>query len=240
MSSNVPLSSRGEDDYLAIEAAVMETARGRWFLSEYASRNRAADTASILEALTELEQIVEPIRPPSVDRRLQDIVNMLAEARSASWQCASDGQGRPAHVRPLLAAENAVSAIRSTAAKIREVASQLRETGNQETSASVLDLYCSDLAGACDLEETALRRLTELAGLLSTIEEKLAAPPSDDASVPAAGDASTLNSGAVTSPTPSAPPMQPETREEPVASAPPRPDKAETRTPAALMFVNPS
>ena len=29
-----------EDDYAAIEAAVMETARGRWFLAEFARRLR--------------------------------------------------------------------------------------------------------------------------------------------------------------------------------------------------------
>jgi chemotaxis protein CheZ len=44
-----------EDDYDAIEAAVMETARGRWFLSEFARRTRAADTAALLAAIDRLE-----------------------------------------------------------------------------------------------------------------------------------------------------------------------------------------
>lgn len=38
-------------DYDAIEAAVMETARGRWFLTEYARRHRSADTETILAAI---------------------------------------------------------------------------------------------------------------------------------------------------------------------------------------------
>jgi hypothetical protein len=42
-------------DFDEIEAAVMETARGRWFLAEYARRNRSADTAAVLEALARLE-----------------------------------------------------------------------------------------------------------------------------------------------------------------------------------------
>jgi hypothetical protein len=42
-------------DFEEIEAAVMETARGRWFLAEYARRHRAADTAAVLEALARLE-----------------------------------------------------------------------------------------------------------------------------------------------------------------------------------------
>ena len=45
-------------DYDAIEAAVMETARGRWFLHEFARRNRNADTEAVLDALRELEKTV--------------------------------------------------------------------------------------------------------------------------------------------------------------------------------------
>lgn len=43
------------DDYEAIEAAVMDTARGRWFLAEFARRNRTADTQLLLQAIERLE-----------------------------------------------------------------------------------------------------------------------------------------------------------------------------------------
>ncbi|MEE1657201.1 hypothetical protein VB618_13410 [Microvirga sp. CF3062] len=42
-------------DFDTIEAAVMETARGRWFLKEYARRNRNADTQAVLESLERLK-----------------------------------------------------------------------------------------------------------------------------------------------------------------------------------------
>ncbi|MCC6982909.1 MAG: hypothetical protein IT535_06525, partial [Bauldia sp.] len=45
----------GDADFLAIESAVMETARGRWFLGEYARRHRATDTATVLDALRRIE-----------------------------------------------------------------------------------------------------------------------------------------------------------------------------------------
>lgn len=45
-------------DYDLIEDAVMETARGRWFLKEYARRVRAAETASLLGALQRIEALV--------------------------------------------------------------------------------------------------------------------------------------------------------------------------------------
>jgi hypothetical protein len=46
--------TRSDLDFDTIEAAVMETARGRWFLKEYGRRNRNADTQAVLEALHRL------------------------------------------------------------------------------------------------------------------------------------------------------------------------------------------
>lgn len=48
-------SSDCAGDYEEIERAVMESARGRWFLAEYAKRIRAQDTALILDAIQRLE-----------------------------------------------------------------------------------------------------------------------------------------------------------------------------------------
>ena len=47
-----------DSDFATIHAAVMETARGRWFLDEYARRNRMADTRMILDAMAKLEHAV--------------------------------------------------------------------------------------------------------------------------------------------------------------------------------------
>ncbi len=44
------------DEYEAIEAAVMETPRGRWFLAEYLRRHQHDETRRLLEALRKLMQ----------------------------------------------------------------------------------------------------------------------------------------------------------------------------------------
>ena len=44
------------DDYEAIEGAVMETVRGRWFLMEFARRSRARELSQIGETLARLER----------------------------------------------------------------------------------------------------------------------------------------------------------------------------------------
>jgi hypothetical protein len=47
-----------EEDFDAIEQAVLETERGRWFLAEYAVRNRKSETTSLLAAIAKLEKAV--------------------------------------------------------------------------------------------------------------------------------------------------------------------------------------
>jgi len=43
------------ESFESLEAAVLETQRGRWFLEEYARRQRSAETLAILEILKKLE-----------------------------------------------------------------------------------------------------------------------------------------------------------------------------------------
>lgn len=43
-----------DDDFDRIEAAVMETERGRWFLQEYARRLRALESAEVVAAIERL------------------------------------------------------------------------------------------------------------------------------------------------------------------------------------------
>jgi len=50
-------------DFEAIENAVMETARGRWFLSEYKKRHSTeqTDTPTLLDAINRLEKVITNI-----------------------------------------------------------------------------------------------------------------------------------------------------------------------------------
>jgi hypothetical protein len=47
-----------DDSFEAIEAAVVKTPKGRWFLDEYARRLRTSETSSILDAIKRLERAV--------------------------------------------------------------------------------------------------------------------------------------------------------------------------------------
>lgn len=47
-----------DEDFEAIEQAVLETERGRWFLAEYAARNRRSETSTLLTSIARLEKAV--------------------------------------------------------------------------------------------------------------------------------------------------------------------------------------
>ncbi|HHN73563.1 MAG TPA: hypothetical protein ENK13_05685, partial [Thermopetrobacter sp.] len=47
------------EDFEAIEAAVRETPRGRWFLAEFLRRHQARETRNLLHAVRRLEQTLE-------------------------------------------------------------------------------------------------------------------------------------------------------------------------------------
>jgi hypothetical protein len=88
-----PPKGLNEADYETIEAAVMETVRGRWFLAEFARRSRVDEMRQLLDAFAKLEQVVCEQRASAADpsirllvQRLKDVAQsldrMVAEMRA--------------------------------------------------------------------------------------------------------------------------------------------------------------
>src|SRR5476649_171405 len=79
-----PISARAtqpsEEDYDAISEAFMETSRGRWFLGEYAKRNRNADTSMVLDAVARIEENLAAQRQPAEDNGLAEALAAIASA----------------------------------------------------------------------------------------------------------------------------------------------------------------
>jgi hypothetical protein len=71
-------------DYETIEAAVTETVRGRWFLKEFARRQRGAEVKLMLDAMNRLETLVAARQtalppPPSADPSIRLMVQRIKE-----------------------------------------------------------------------------------------------------------------------------------------------------------------
>jgi hypothetical protein len=130
-----PISARAalpsEADYGAIREAFMETARGRWFLSEYAKRNRNADTTMVLDAVARIEQTIAAQKPAPA--------NELIESLGAIRAIVGEARASVAQAIGGLEAGDTLKAAQGGARIIREIAWTLRECGADVRICDLLD-----------------------------------------------------------------------------------------------------
>src|SRR5258708_16182937 len=96
ISSTPPLPA-AQSDYYCIYAALMDTARGRWFLREYARRNRSADTKLLLAAIERIEAVVRAERSKQAQ---QGFRSDLLEMSKAITRTRAEVAGSPADPPP--------------------------------------------------------------------------------------------------------------------------------------------
>ena len=142
-----PISARpvqpSEADYDAIRDAFMETSRGRWFLSEYAKRNRNADTGMVLDAVARIEEALAAQGPPAQDTRLAEA---LAAMRSAVDQAA---EAASAAFASLNLADH-VAPIRKGTRIIKEISWRWREIGADGRICDLIDSQVSAIEAGCE------------------------------------------------------------------------------------------
>jgi hypothetical protein len=110
-----------DNDYQAISDAFMETTRGRWFLTEYARRNRNADTAMVLAAVERIEttiaaqkQVASTAMRAESDEAMRAII---AQAKAG----ATGAIDRFAEAQVFAPAQRGLRIIREVAWRLREV-----------------------------------------------------------------------------------------------------------------------
>src|SRR6266540_2861278 len=93
------MSSSGDEgkafprhEYEAIEKAVMESARGRWFLQEFARRNRAADTLTLLDAIGRLQSALTGAQPGPAPLAAE-VISLALSIKSRRSEIATTGDG---------------------------------------------------------------------------------------------------------------------------------------------------
>jgi chemotaxis protein CheZ len=173
-----------EADYEAIEAAVVETNRGRWFLSEYARRNRHADTKMLLTAIDRLEAAIRGERTAeSVDRIRFDLVEMaraIARTKAEIAAIKPDGEqaGKFGEATEELdsivgATEAATSDILAAAEQIQEVAWTLREQGLEAEVCDLLDAKATAVYTACSFQDLTGQRTRKVIQVLRYLEGRI-------------------------------------------------------------------
>src|SRR6476660_538137 len=183
--ANLPVPAPiSEADYEAIEGAVMETARGRWFLAEYARRNRHADTTMLLKALDRIEAVVRGEHSvESVDRIRFDLVEMskaIARTKTeiAAMKPDADHHGKFGEATEELdsvvqATEAATSDILACAERIQEIAWTLREQGLDADICDLLDTKATEVYTACSFQDLTGQRTRKVIGVLRYLEGRI-------------------------------------------------------------------
>ncbi|WP_431204117.1 hypothetical protein ACQ86E_02990 [Bradyrhizobium betae] len=141
-----PMSARAaepnEQDYDAIREAFLETARGRWFLGEYAKRNRNADTRMVLDAVAKIEETLAAQRQPVVEDRLPEA---LVEIRRAVHEAETIAI---AAYDPT-AMEASLAAIPRGVRIIKEISWRWREIGADGRICDLIDSQLASIEAAC-------------------------------------------------------------------------------------------
>jgi chemotaxis protein CheZ len=183
--ANLPIPAPlSEVDYEQIEGAVMETARGRWFLAEYARRNRHADTTMLLKALDRIEASIGGKRSVEpVDRIRFDLIEMSRAIARTKTEIASikpdaDHHGKFGEASEELdsvvqATETATSDILACAERIQEMAWTLREQGVESEVCDLLDANATEVYTACSFQDITGQRTRKVIQVLRYLEDRI-------------------------------------------------------------------
>ncbi|BAQ45130.1 hypothetical protein Maq22A_c09160 [Methylobacterium aquaticum] len=174
------------EEYDVIEGAMLETARGRWFLGEFARRNRHADTDVLLQAIGRIETVVSAERgPPGMERLRFDLIEMAKAISRTKSEIAAIHT--PDHDQSQLGAasealdgivrttERATSDILQAAEEVQEVAWTLRETGAESAVCDRLDHNATQIYTACSFQDLTAQRTSRIVNTLRYLEQRLIA-----------------------------------------------------------------
>jgi hypothetical protein len=168
------VSDLDDADFEAIEAAVMETPRGRWFLAEFARRNRHADTEVLLAAVARLERGVSDQRQHAgMERFRTDLADMSAAIADARAEISSlpdplhshhAGLGEASHELDAITGtiEIATTEILAATESIQDATWAMRENGVESALCDSIDEQATNIYTACSFQDLTAQRIEAL------------------------------------------------------------------------------
>jgi hypothetical protein len=185
--SPVPSVPPAEADYDALCEAIMGTARGRWFLAEYARRNRHADTQLVLAAVARVEAVItgELAQRASVAQQTEP----LEPATTAAPAPVDSADTKPETAPPGSVAEPETDHVLAVAGRLQDLVGAMRERGLEARTCDQIAHLSSAILSASALRDHNDTRARKLAEVLRLLERRIdsmlrnspqphAAPPS--------------------------------------------------------------
>jgi chemotaxis protein CheZ len=183
-SKPVPAKRGLAEEYAALEATLRGTPLGRWFLAEYARRNRTPETQLLLDAIARLEAaVLKPQRQGGLTSVLAELMEMSEAIARTRREIA---QIRPPHQSDkhltsaseeldqiVEATEKATSEILSAAEDVQELAWTLRESGIAVELCDRLHQRAIDIYTACSFQDITGQRTGKVVRALRLLEQRI-------------------------------------------------------------------
>lgn len=173
----MPPTTPADTDYDAICAAVTATARGRWFLDEYAKRNRNSDTLQVLAAIARMEATVvgERVQQASREAHQEVRIELLEMARAIAQARAEVAESTPLPSQP--AAEEPAGAaapdVAAAAERLRQIAWTMRACGVEVVASEQIGQIADTILSADALRNLGEQRAHKLTEALHTLERRI-------------------------------------------------------------------
>jgi hypothetical protein len=175
--STVPPASSVDTDYDAICAAVTATARGRWFLDEFARRNRNTDTLQVLDAIARMEAAVVSERTKQTDKQAnQEVrIELLEMGRAIARARADVAESRPEsqELAAKPAGTTAAPDITGAAERLRQIAWTMRACSVEIATSDQIGQIADAILSADALRNLGDQRARKLTEALHHLEHRI-------------------------------------------------------------------
>lgn len=171
-------------EYVTLEQTLMESDRGRRFLSEFLKRNKTPETVQILDAIHRLEKTMTRQRKvPDLDRIRLDIADMheaIERTKNEIANIKAEGGETNRFVDAsheldaiITQTEGATQTILEAAEQIQEQAWSLREKGADEAVCDEIDAKATEIFMACSFQDLTGQRTNKVVQVLRYLESRI-------------------------------------------------------------------
>lgn len=181
--SDAALAIEPEDEYAAIERAVLETPRGRWFLQEFTKRNRTADTGEVIGAI---ERLYDLARETGAEARFGVLYHEMQEMRRAVGAAREavaavkpgsrhndNGTGPDELAAIAETAARAASDIAMAAERLQEIGETLRGGGADADLCDEIETHATGIFMASAYQEMTGKRIGAIVDALGQMEARV-------------------------------------------------------------------
>lgn len=170
--------------YQALEDAVMQTPRGRWFLTEYARRNRIEETQTLLVAMQKLTESVNETRAAtSLDIMRRELQEMSASIVQTRREIASIKPTESGHNKIVSATEELDHIVRSTeqatadiltaSERLQAIGTLLQTEGAEPKLCAEIDELATNIMLSCSFQDLTGQRTSKVVHALRYIEQRV-------------------------------------------------------------------